>query len=118
MAKFLFILGSGLGNANSPTRCIQFAQVAHQKGHDVSIFLIDEGVVFAREGITDDVVAPTGEELALAMEYVKKEKIPLYVCTPCAKVRGVTEDVMVEGAEYAVAAQLIDLAAEAKVFNF
>jgi sulfur relay (sulfurtransferase) complex TusBCD TusD component (DsrE family) len=118
MAKFLFILGSGLGDANSPTRCIQFAQVAHQKGHEVSIFLIDEGVVFARDGITDDVVAPTGEELALAMEYVKQEKIPLYVCTPCAKVRGVTEDVMIEGAEYALAAKLIDLALEAKVFNF
>jgi sulfur relay (sulfurtransferase) complex TusBCD TusD component (DsrE family) len=50
MAKFLFILGSGLANSNSPTRCVQFAQVAHQEGHEVSIFLIDEGVIFARIG--------------------------------------------------------------------
>jgi sulfur relay (sulfurtransferase) complex TusBCD TusD component (DsrE family) len=118
MAKFLFVLGSGLGNSNSPTRCVQFAQVAHQEGHHVAIFLIDEGVVFARKGITENVVAPTGEEMNVAMEYILREKIPILVCTPCAKARGVTEDVLVEGAQYAVAKQLIELAAESKVFNF
>jgi sulfur relay (sulfurtransferase) complex TusBCD TusD component (DsrE family) len=118
MAKFLFILGSGLGNSNSPTRCVQFAQVAHQEGHDVSIFLIDEGVIFARKGITENVVAPTGEEMNIAMEYLLREKIPIYVCTPCAKARGITEDVLLEGAQYAVAKKLIELAAESKVFNF
>ena len=118
MAKFLFILGSGLGDANSPTRCFQFAQVAHQEGHEVAIFLIDEGVVLARKGITQNIVAPTGEEMDLAMEYILANKIPIYVCTPCAKTRGVTEDVMVEGSEYAIAKKLIELAAESKVFNF
>jgi sulfur relay (sulfurtransferase) complex TusBCD TusD component (DsrE family) len=118
MARFLFILGSGLGNSNSPTRCVQFAQVAHQEGHDVSIFLIDEGVIFARKGITENVVAPTGEEMNIAMEYLLREKIPIYVCTPCAKARGITEDVLLEGAQYAVAKKLIELAAESKVFNF
>jgi len=118
MARFLFILGSGLGNSNSPTRCVQFAQVAHQEGHDVSIFLIDEGVIFARKGITENVVAPTGEEMNIAMEYLLREKIPIYVCTPCAKARGITEDVLLGGAQYAVAKKLIELAAESKVFNF
>ena len=118
MAKFLFILGSGLGDANSPTRCFQFAQVAHQEGHEVAIFLIDEGVVLARKGITQNIVAPTGEEMDLAMEYILANKIPIYVCTPCAITRGVTEDVMVEGSEYAIAKKLIELAAESKVFNF
>ncbi len=118
MANFLFVLGSGLGNSNSPTRCAQFAQVAHQEGHDVSIFLIDEGVIFARKGITENVVAPTGEEMGLAMEYIIREKIPIHVCTPCAKARGITEDLLVEGAQYSVAKKLIELAADAKVFNF
>jgi len=118
MAKFLFVLGSGLGNSNSPTRCVQFAQVAHQEGHDVSLFLIDEGVVFARQGISENVVAPTGEEMDLAMQYIIREKIPVYVCTPCAKARGVTEDVLIEGAQYAVGKQLIQLAAESTCLNF
>ena len=118
MANFLLVLGSGLGNSNSPTRCVQFAQVAHQEGHNVSIFLIDEGVIFARKGITENVVAPTGEEMDLAMEYIIREKIPIHVCTPCAKARGITEDLLVEGAQYSVAKKLIELAADAKVFNF
>jgi sulfur relay (sulfurtransferase) complex TusBCD TusD component (DsrE family) len=118
LAKFLFVLGSGLGNSNSPTRCAQFAQVAHQEGHDVAIFLIDEGVIFARKGMTENVVAPTGEEMNLAMEYIIREKIPIHVCTPCAKARGITEDLLVEGAQYSVAKKLIELAADSKVFNF
>lgn len=118
MAKFLFVLGSGLGNSNNPTRCLQFVQVAHQEGHEVALFLIDEGTIFAREGITENVVAPTGEEGDMAMQYILREKIPVYVCTPCAMTRGVTEDVLVEGAEYAVAKKLIELAAGATVFNF
>lgn len=118
MAKFLFVLGSGLGNSNNPTRCLQFVQVAHQEGHEVSLFLIDEGTIFAREGITENVVAPTGEEGDMAMQYILREKIPVYVCTPCAMTRGITEDVLVEGAQYAVAKKLIELAADATVFNF
>jgi predicted peroxiredoxin len=97
---------------------VQFAQVAHQEGHDVSMFLIDEGVIFARKGMTENVVAPTGEEMGVAMEYLLREKVPMYVCTPCAKARGITEDAMLDGAEYAVAKKLIELAAESKVFNF
>jgi sulfur relay (sulfurtransferase) complex TusBCD TusD component (DsrE family) len=63
-------------------------------------------------------VAPTGEEMNIAMEYLLREKIPIYVCTPCAKARGITEDVLLDGAQYAVAKKLIELAAESKVFNF
>jgi sulfur relay (sulfurtransferase) complex TusBCD TusD component (DsrE family) len=118
MAKFLFVLGAGMGNANSPTRCYQFAQVAHQEGHEVNIFLIDEGVVFGRKGATANVVAPSGEEMALATEYIIQNKIPVYVCLPCAKARHITEDILVEGAQLSTGKKLIELAAESKVFTF
>jgi predicted peroxiredoxin len=74
--------------------------------------------VLARKGITQNIVAPTGEEMDLAMEYIIMNKIPIYVCTPCAITRGVTEDVLVEGSEYALAKKLIELAVESKVMNF
>ncbi len=118
MAKFLFVLGSGLSNANSPTRCFQFAQIAHQEGHEVNVFLIDEGVVFGKKGMTQNVVAPTGEEMDAAMQYVLNNKIPLYVCTPCAKARGITEEILVEGAQYGTGKILIGIAANSQVFNF
>lgn len=118
MAKFLFVLGAGLYNSNSPTRCLQFAQVAHEQGHEVAVFLIDEGVVIARKGATENLVAPSGEEADVAMHYIIQHQIPVYVCTPCAHARSVTQDQLIEGAEYALAKKLIELAAESKVLTF
>jgi predicted peroxiredoxin len=118
MARFLFVLKAGLADSSSPTRCFQFAQVAHQEGHEVNMFLIDDATILARKGITENVIAPSGEELDVAMEYMIQNKVTIYVCTPCAKLRGVTEDSMVEGAQYATAKKLIELAADSKVLTF
>jgi predicted peroxiredoxin len=84
----------------------------------VAVFLIDEGVVIARKGATENLVAPSGEEADVAMQYIIQQKIPVYVCTPCANARRVTEDQLIEGAEYAVGKQLIEMAADSKVFTF
>ncbi len=45
MAKFLFILSQD--DNEKATRCFQFAKVAHSKGHDVRLFMIDGGVLWA-----------------------------------------------------------------------
>jgi sulfur relay (sulfurtransferase) complex TusBCD TusD component (DsrE family) len=45
MADFLFILSKD-DNENA-TRCFQFAKIAHSKGHDVNLFMIDGGVMWA-----------------------------------------------------------------------
>jgi sulfur relay (sulfurtransferase) complex TusBCD TusD component (DsrE family) len=45
MANFLFILSRDDNQA--ATRCFQFAQIAHSKGHNVELFFIDDGVVWA-----------------------------------------------------------------------
>jgi predicted peroxiredoxin len=118
MARFLFVLGSGLGNANNPTRCMLFAQIAHMERHEVAIFLIDEGVVFGRKGVAEKAVAPSGEEMDEPLQYPIKNQVPIYVCTPCAKARQVTEDILIEGAQLATGKKLIELAAGASVFNF
>ncbi len=45
MAKFLFILSHD--DNDKATRCFQFAKIAQEKGHDVNVFLIDSGVMWA-----------------------------------------------------------------------
>ena len=45
MANFLFVLRSS--DSEKATRCFQFAQIAHSKGHRVDLFLIDSGVDWA-----------------------------------------------------------------------
>jgi predicted peroxiredoxin len=116
--RFLFVLGSELGNANSPTRCMLFAQMAHMEGHEVAVFLIDEGVVFARKGLAGKALAPSGEEIKKPLKYLIDNKAPMYACIPFAKARQVTEDVVIEDAQLATGKKLIELAAGASVFNF
>ncbi len=45
MAKFLFILSHD--DNDKATRCFQFAKIAQEKGHQVNVFLIDSGVMWA-----------------------------------------------------------------------
>lgn len=45
MAKYLFLLGKEDNEA--ATRCFQFAKVARDKGHEVEMFLVDGGVMWA-----------------------------------------------------------------------
>ena len=45
MANFLFVLSRD--DNQCATRCFQFAQIAHSKGHGVNLFFIDDGVLWA-----------------------------------------------------------------------
>ncbi|MEG6615803.1 DsrE family protein [Peptococcaceae bacterium 1198_IL3148] len=49
---------------------------------------------------------------------MQQNNVTFYVCTPCARIRQLDDGNMIEGAQLGTAAQLIDLAADAKVFTF
>jgi predicted peroxiredoxin len=78
MAKFLFILTRGTEDPSRATRCMQLALVAKQEGHEVHVFLTDEGVIFAKQGTADNIVAATGDEMANHMELLMQAKVPFY----------------------------------------
>jgi|WetSurMetagenome_2_1015567.scaffolds.fasta_scaffold1415537_1 predicted peroxiredoxin len=78
MAKFLFVLTRGLEDPSRATRCMQLAHVAKQEGHDVSIFLVDDGVIYAKKGMSDNIVAPTGDEMSSYMEFLIQGHVPIY----------------------------------------
>ena len=42
MANFVYTLSKD--DVNLATRCFQFAKFTHEKGHNVNIFLIEDGV--------------------------------------------------------------------------
>jgi predicted peroxiredoxin len=78
MAKFLFVLTRGTEDPSRATRCMQLAHIAQQEGHEVHIFLTDEGVIFAKVGAADNIVAATGDEMANHMELLIQAKVPVY----------------------------------------
>jgi predicted peroxiredoxin len=118
MAKFLFVLSRGMDDPVRATRCIHLAKVAKQEGHDVSVFLIDDGVNIARIGMVDNMKSPTGDELKSLLDYLIAEKTPILVCTPCANARHMGEEDLVKSSRFETAKVLIGLAAESKVFTF
>ena len=60
------------------TRCMQLASVAVEEGHEVNVFFVDDGVFFARKGMMENIVAPTGDTMEEHAEKLVMAKIPFY----------------------------------------
>ena len=116
MANFLFVLRAN--DNEKATRCFQFAKIAHGKGHKVNIFLIDSGVDWAIKDRDGSLKTTTGDCVNDYLPYLVEHQVEVGVCTPCAKNRQLDEarfhsNMMLDGGPH-----LIDMAAEAKIFNF
>ena len=118
VAKFLFILSRGTDDPVRATRCIHLAKVAKEEGHEVNIFLIEDGVTIAKIGMVDYMRSPTGDELKPLLVYLIKAEVPILVCTPCANSRQIGPDDLVASARFEKATKLISLAAESQVLTF
>ncbi len=59
MANFLFVLSRDDNEA--ATRCFQFANIAHSKGHKTNLFLIDDGVNWADSARDLNLKTATGD---------------------------------------------------------
>ena len=60
MAKMLFTISKGMDSGLMVSRAFHFAKVAKEKGHDVTIFLLEDGVYWAQFGMTDDFITNQG----------------------------------------------------------
>ncbi len=116
MANFLFVLRSN--DHEKATRCCQFAKIAHGKGHQVNMFLIDSGVDWAMKNRDGSVKTTTGDCVADYLPYLIEHQVEVGVCTPCAKNRHLDEAGFHSNMRLDGGPHLIDMAAEAKIFNF
>lgn len=116
MAKFLFVLSKDDNEA--ATRCFQFAKIAHAKGHGVNLFFIDGGVMWADRNRALGIKTTTGDCPRDYLPYLVENEVPTGICTPCAKNRRLEESTFFTNMQLDGGPHLIDMAAEAKVFNF
>lgn len=116
MAAFLFVLRDS--DFEKATRCFQFAKIAHSKGHQVNIFLIDSGVEWALQSKDGSAKTTTGDCVNDYLPYLVENQVQTGVCTPCANNRGLNEAEFHTNMALDGGPHLIDMAAEAKVFNF
>ena len=116
MANFLFVLSKNDNEA--ATRCFQFAKIAHGKGHHVDMFFIDGGVEWAVTGRDLTQKTTTGDCPQDYLPYLIENEIKTGICTPCANNRNLDEASFHSNMQLDGGPHLIDMAAEAKVFNF
>ncbi len=117
MRKFLFVLSRGPEDATRAVRCFQLAKIAVEKGHDVTVFLVDDAVYFTNLGMSERVKCPTGDALLPYLQVIQ-EKGKILVCKPCAATRMIGEDDLPKGFAISTGVALIDIAEEAKTFSF
>ncbi len=77
MANFLFVLSKD--EVEKATRCFQFGKIAHSKGHQVNIFLIDDGVKWADSGRDLTIKTVTGDCPQDYLPYLVEHEIPIGV---------------------------------------
>ena len=118
MGNFLFILTRGLEDPTRVTRALQLAKAAKETGHEVNIFLTDDAVFLAKDGMLDNVIAPTGDEAASHYHYLLEKKVPIYLCIPCAKSRQIGEEDVDKSVQFAGAPKIFELGEESKILTF
>jgi len=118
MSKFLFVLTRGPEDPTRAVRCFQFAKIAADKGHEVTVFLVDDAVYFTNLALAERIQAPTGDDLMTYWRFLADKGAPILVCKPCAEARMITPDDLPPGTSIGTGVTLIDLAVEAKVFTF
>ena len=77
MANFLFVLSKD--ENQSATRCFQFAKIAHSKGHNVNLFLIDDGVMWADSTRDLTLETATGDCPKDYLPHLVENEIPIGV---------------------------------------
>jgi sulfur relay (sulfurtransferase) complex TusBCD TusD component (DsrE family) len=77
VANFLFVLSKD--DNQSVTRCFQFAQIAHSKGHQVDLFFIEDGVFWANSTRDMTQRTTTGDCPNDYLPYLVENEIPIGV---------------------------------------
>jgi len=110
-------ISCGTNGPNRASRAFHLATVAQKEGKNVTLFLLDEAVYLAKEGLITHVRAATGDIADDMLAHLQAHEVPILVCTPCANARKISEDELIEGARMAPATELIHLSCDAAVIS-
>ena len=77
MSEFLFVVSRD--EVQPLTRCFQFVQIAHQKGHQVNVFFIDDAVLWADKDRDFNERTGTGDCPNDYLPYLVENEIPIGV---------------------------------------
>lgn len=117
--KIVIVNTRGLDDERSSVAW-SIANTAVASGMEVTIFLVSAGVDWVRRGAADAAqLNPLDPKMSEMIDNVVQAGSQIFVCPPCAKVRGYTEDCLIEGAVLAGAPALLEkIVAGAETVSF
>ena len=99
MTTFIISASQGTNDTTMATLPFIAAKSAAESGHDVVLWLWNEAVNLAREGVADHVAGVNLTPLSELLMAVQLAGIPIWVCGACAVARGIREEDLVAGSE-------------------
>jgi predicted peroxiredoxin len=108
MSKLLVNLSSGQDNIDKASVAFVVANAGIAGGQEVAVFLTVEAVLLAKQGYADSIQANGFKPLKDLIDTFVTGGGMIWVCPPCASVRGVTENVLISGAVLAGGARLVE----------
>jgi predicted peroxiredoxin len=108
MAKLLVNLTSGKDNIDKASVGFVVANAGIAGNQETAVFLTVEAVLLAQRGFADGIHASGFKPLKELIDTFIAGGGMIWVCPPCANVRGVTEDTFIAGAVLAGGARLVE----------
>jgi len=108
MTKLLVNLTSGQDNIDKASVALVVANAGIAGGQETAVFLTVEAVRLAQQGFADTLHAEGFKPLAELISTFIAGGGLIWVCPPCANVRGVTEDKLIAGAVFAGGARVVE----------
>ena len=110
MAKVLVQIVSGPEHATRAALGFLVAQGAVSEGHDVTVFLVADGVQFVKRPVTDAIAGLGGGKLSEAVDAIKEGGASFYASKMSLGARGIAEDATSElGAQLGTPQILVQL---------
>jgi tRNA 2-thiouridine synthesizing protein D len=115
MAVFTVVVMEAPYGRERAYTALRFALTAALEGHQVRLFLVQDGVFVAKKGQTPEEFP----NIAGMLEDAIKEGVQVKTCTPCCKARSVTSAEVVKGVIMATMNDLVKWCTESdKVITF
>jgi len=120
MGELLVVCTCGLDDVNRASLAFLTAKAAKENKDEATIFLVNDGVIFAKQGIAQqETIQGVGVAgFSDVFEICQILKIPMLVCKPCAQARGIKEEDLVDGAKFSGLYDLAKLAVKMHTITF
>ncbi|WP_457555602.1 DsrE family protein [Candidatus Pyrohabitans sp.] len=113
--RLVFVLTTGLNSPGVTRATLMFSAISAAMDVETTLFCVQDGAEIMVRGALDREESKTGvPTIKQRLEEAIEAGVEILVCEQTIRVKGISEDELIEEAKVSGAATLIDLALEAK----